>query len=1005
MGEKNNDRSSSSVTGNVASAFFNNLLIKSLCRILCIAVFLFFPFATLPVHGESNRPPEYNLEVHIDISRAKITGKSRITVKQGQELSVHKGPLKISSITLNSSPVHTRKSGGTVTIIPENDGELEIQYMGRFKPLPARSQGGVEIIRNIIDKQGVSLTGTWYPEIKGLAFYNLNVTLPKGFVAVSEADEVTEEVKNDRTEFTFHFPHPLDGINLVASDRYEIVKDNYRDVEIYAYFFSEDSNLAKTYIQFTKKYLSLYEGLIGEYPYRRFSIVENVLPTGYSMPTFTLLGSSVVRLPFIVETSLGHEILHQWFGNNVFVDTASGNWAEGLTTYLADHLYEEQESRGWEYRKQMLINYQSYVTEEKEFPLKDFIGGGDRASRAIGYGKVAMIFHMLKTMLGEDKFFSSLRGFLSENRYRLASWHDLQLSFRKYSGRDLDWFFSQWIHESGIPALGLRDVTVFALDVPVTIYAQGKNIKRFFRIDSEESRIKVFLTEKPVNVVLDEDYDVARSLDENEFPPALTRLMGEEQLVLSLPQDNKKIYRSIIDEYRQRGAAVKKAKDIKDSDILSASLVILGLDNPLLKRLYGKLSVDDAGFGVVMKKNPWSAHRVVAIFYGKSKKEVDAAFRKISHYGKYTYLLFENGRNIKKEKGETQRGIIMKVAEETPAVDITSLKSLPEVVEGVANKKIIYVGEMHDVFAHHAVQLDIIAGIYQRNRNIAIGMEMFQRPFQKTLDDFVLGVIDEREFLEKSEYFKRWGFDYNLYKPILDFARSRRIPVVALNLDREIVREVSEEGLDSLGRKERSKIPPDMDFSDRDYRERIEKTFLLHKGSEDKNTDFFYQAQILWDETMARSIDEFLGDNPQNQLVVLAGQGHLAFGSGIPKRTYRRNGFDYAIIMIDANVEKGIADFVLFPKPVEGITSPKLMVFLEKENQRFRIAGFPEGSVSEKAGLKIGDILLFIDDILIEKLDDIKIQLLYKRRGDTVRIKVLRKEERREKSIEFEVEL
>ncbi|UCF86736.1 MAG: ChaN family lipoprotein, partial [Nitrospiraceae bacterium] len=899
-----------------------------------------------------------------------------------------------------------------------------ILYRGRFRHVPSRSQGGIDIIRDIIDEQGVSLTGTWYPEIKSLFYYSLNVTLPKGYTAVSEAEEVKEVTENDRTVFSFNFPHPLDSISLVASDRYEVVKDNYRDIEIYAYFLDEDINLAKTYIDFTKKYLSLYEDLIGRYPYRRFSIVENFLPTGYSMPTFTLLGRSVVRLPFIVETSLGHEILHQWFGNHVFVDTVSGNWAEGLTTYLADHLYEEEKGKGWEYRKQMLINYQSYVTSEKEFPLKDFIGGGTRASRAIGYGKVAMIFHMLKTTVGEDKFFSSLRDFISENRYRLASWHDLQLSFGKHIERNLDWFFSQWINERGIPAIGLSDVSVqylegnyalsfsvsqgekvFTLDVPVTVYAQGKSIKQFFRIDSEENKIKIFLTEKPVKIVLDEDYDMVRGLDESEFPPVLARLFGEEQIVLSLPVDNKKTYRSIVDEYRQKGAVVKKAKDIQDADILSASLVILGADNPLLKRLYGRIFVENAGFSVVMKKNPWSANKVVAVFHGESKKEVDAAFRKISRYGKYGYLLFENGRNIEKGTEKTPRGIVMKLAEETPAVDISSLKTLPEVIEGVSGKKVIYVGEMHDVFAHHAVQLDIITGIYQRNRNIAIGMEMFQRPFQNTLDDFVRGDIDEKEFLKKSEYFKRWGFDYNLYKPILDFARARRIPVVALNLDRETVREVSEDGLDSLGRKERKKVPPDMDFSDRDYRRRIEKTFRLHKGSEDKKVDFFYQAQVLWDETMARSIDEFLGSNPEYQLVVLAGQGHLAFGSGIPKRTYRRNGIGYATIMIDAKVEKGIADFVLFPKPVEGISSPKLMVFLERENQRFKITGFPEESVSEKAGLKTGDILLVIDNILIEKLDDIKIQLLYKKQGETVRVKVLRKEEQREKTMEFEVEL
>jgi aminopeptidase N len=107
---------------------------------------LFFPFATRAVHGESNTLPEYNLEVHIDISKAEITGTSRISVKQGQELIVHKDSLKITSITLNNRSVHARKSGGTITIIPESDGELEILYRGRFRPLPSRYQGGIEII-------------------------------------------------------------------------------------------------------------------------------------------------------------------------------------------------------------------------------------------------------------------------------------------------------------------------------------------------------------------------------------------------------------------------------------------------------------------------------------------------------------------------------------------------------------------------------------------------------------------------------------------------------------------------------------------------------------------------------------------------------------------------------------------------------------------------------------------------------------------------------------------
>src|SRR5512142_2021373 len=104
----------------------------------------------------------------------------------------------------------------------------------------------------------------------------------------------------------------------------------------------------------------MYHALLRPYPYKRFSVVENILPTGYSMPTFTLLGKEIVRLPFIPETSLGHEITHQWFGNYVYWSGGRGNWLEAITTYLSDQYYQEQQGKGWEYRKKVLTDYQSY---------------------------------------------------------------------------------------------------------------------------------------------------------------------------------------------------------------------------------------------------------------------------------------------------------------------------------------------------------------------------------------------------------------------------------------------------------------------------------------------------------------------------------------------------------------------------------------------------------------------------------------------------------------------
>jgi uncharacterized iron-regulated protein len=982
-------------------------------------IFLLTAFFTVFTLAQAGAMHKNSLHVEIDVERSQIAGVSMIAVNSGEELVFQKGSLKITGIMLDNRPFDCDESEKKVACSPDESGVVEIFFKGIYRAADQR-ETDTGITGGVVDKRGVSLTGIWYPHVEGLRRYELHVTLPAGYEAVSEAETIKREMKNGKVEFHFNFPHPVDGINLAASDRFRVLRDSYRDIDIYAYFFEEDLGLGKTYIEYTKKYLELYERLIDEYPYRRFSIVENFLPSGYSMPTFTLLGSAVVRLPFIVETSLGHEILHQWFGNHVYVDYENGNWAEGLTTYLADHYYKVQKDEGWKYRKQMLIDYKSYVSVEDDFPLKFFRGRTDRASRAMGYGKVAMVFHMLKDITGKKIFYDSLRDFIDENRFKAASWDDLRESFEKKHGKDLGWFFSQWIEKEGLPDLRLEDVelkqigsefelhfhvnhkkTFYKLNMPVTIYFDDTMKIDILHIEAEGNSFDFMLPDKPVKIVLDEDYDIARDINEEEFPPVMARLLGEKKLIFALREEEKATYESIVDELGGEFAIVRDAGDIKESELRSYSLILPGLDNPVVRRLYGTLPSDDAGFSISVKENPWNAEKVIGIINGKSGKEVEAAAKKMKHYGKYSKLLFNKGRNIEKSIDKSNRGIVMKLRRETSAVDISSIRTLPDVIEGVSDRKIIYVGEVHDVFAHHAVQLDIITGIYKKDPRLAIGMEMFQRPFQNTLDVYVAGRMGEQQFLRESEYFKRWGFDYNLYKPVLDFARTEGVPVVALNLQREIIEKVSGNGIGSLSEEEKKEIPKELDFSDNEYRERLKEVFSMHKHSEKRNFDYFYESQILWDETMSQSVDDFLNQNTDYRIIVLAGQGHLRYGSGIPKRTHRRNNHDYAVVLIDDKVDRDIADFVVFPKPVEGIAAPKLMAFLKAENGKFKITGFPEKSVSEKAGLKIEDTILFIDDVEINSIEDIKIYLLYKKTGDKIKVKILRKQ----MEMEIEVEL
>ena len=171
----------------------------------------------------------------------------------------------------------------------------------------------------------------------------------------------------------------------------------------------EEGDIANKYIQTAKYYIDLYSKILGPYPYSKFALVENSQQTGYGMPSFTLMGSRIIRFPFILHSSYPHEILHNWWGNGVFADPKEGNWSEGLTAYLADHFLLELKGKGSQYRFQEMMKYLSYVNDSNEFPIKDFTFRDSMASQAIGYGKLLMVFHMLRIELAESQFLNGLR--------------------------------------------------------------------------------------------------------------------------------------------------------------------------------------------------------------------------------------------------------------------------------------------------------------------------------------------------------------------------------------------------------------------------------------------------------------------------------------------------------------------------------------------------------------------------------------------------------------------
>lgn len=325
-------------------------------------------------------------------------------------------------------------------------------------------------------------------------------------------------------------------------------------------------------------------------------------------------------------------------------------------------------------------------------------------------------------------------------------------------------------------------------------------------------------------------------------------------------------------------------------------------------------------------------------------------------------------------------------------LDPRSIAGFETIIPYLANKQVVYIGETHDRFDHHLNQLEIIRRLHEIHPDLAIGMEFFQQPFQSHLDAYVAGELSEKEFLKASEYYERWRFDYRLYRPILRYAQRQRIPLVALNLPREITSKVGHSGLSSLTEQERLNVPADIDPSDTDYRHRLQKIFEQHP---ELDFEHFYEAQLLWDEGMAQRAADYLRNNPKRHLVVLAGSGHLSHGSGIPQRVKRRIDIDSAIILngVEAGIEPGIADYLLLPQPLELPPKGFLGIYMSDTPEGVTVNSFTEGSAAEQEGMEKGDQIMSLGGESVESSADIKIALMDKRPGDYVKVGVRRKDD------------
>lgn len=260
---------------------------------------------------------------------------------------------------------------------------------------------------------------------------------------------------------------------------------------------------------------------------------------------------------------------------------------------------------------------------------------------------------------------------------------------------------------------------------------------------------------------------------------------------------------------------------------------------------------------------------------------------------------------------QTAESIVRSQAVPLALVDASTGKSIDAeaFLAALRTKRVVYVGERHDEPLDHGVQYAILRQLHRYEPSLAIGMEMFQVPFQEPLTKWSAGLIDETVLRRETEYDERWGFDFGMYRPILEYARNQGIRVIALNAPRELSYAVAKDGVSSLSPEQASALP-ELDLDDEAHRALFDTEFDIGDHAAEDAIEQYYAAQVVWDETMGSRVAETLADpaGPQ-KMIVFAGRVHVKFGLGIPDRAAKRGAQPYVVVLpvTEAELEAELA--------------------------------------------------------------------------------------------------
>ncbi len=664
-------------------------------------VFLILP-VTLVRAQDTGIIAAHNIQIELFPAEMKLVGRDDIVINAANvdhldfRISENLNPIKVD---VNDADRDVDVKGNRLKIRLSNEEQsadlrLGFSYTGVFRdPAPIQpintDNPGFGVSGTISSRGTFLLAGAgWYPELlDGRATYRVTVTAPAGLIAVTAGRSLGHITANGKTISTWEVNHPVRGLALSAA-RYLVEEKSVGSVTAATYLLPRNQELATSYLSATAGYLNLYSNLFGPYPFEKFAVVENFFPTGFGFPSYTLMGGSVLRLPFIVHTSLGHEIAHCWWGNGVYVDYSAGNWSEGLTTYVADYLYKEMKSQtaALDARRQWLKNYATLVRTADDFALSRFRSRYNPATKTIGYDKSAMVFHMIRRQIGEEGFWGALRDVYRDRKFRMTSWADLQQAFETRGNRSLQTLIDEWVNRKGAPQFSIdvlstrrsgpnwqingniiQKAPFYQFPLDLLLETDRDDIQKTVDVVGRVTEFELTGPGSPRKLTADPGGHIFRRLFPSEIPPAVNSLKGSESVTIVLPETDKPVWekaaKTLIMSLGLKRYHFIDEKKMTERESVQRDILLVGnlQTRKLLKNIPKGFGIDqksfsingttfdnptDAFFGVF--PHPETANRVVALYRPLSADYAEIVAAKITHYGKYSYLAFQNGRNVSK---------------------------------------------------------------------------------------------------------------------------------------------------------------------------------------------------------------------------------------------------------------------------------------------------------------------------------------------------------------------